>query len=99
MIKHVVFMKFKKDTRPEDIESVEKGLGSLPGIIPEIKYYDFGRDVLHTERSFDFALVSGFDSLESMQRYINNPQHQTVAKKCRDLSDSIVVVDFESSVG
>ncbi|MGA2404686.1 MAG: Dabb family protein [Syntrophobacteraceae bacterium] len=99
MIKHVVFMKFKKDTHPEDIESMEKGLDSLPGIIPEIKYYDFGRDVLHSERSYDFALVSAFDNLESMQRYINHPQHQTVAKKCRELSDSIVVVDFESGVG
>lgn len=96
MIKHVVFMKFKKDAHPEDIESIEKGLGSLQGIIPEIKYYDFGRDVLHTERSYDFALVSAFDNLESMQRYINHPQHQAVAKKCRELSDSIVAVDFES---
>jgi len=52
--------------------------------------------VLHTERSYDFALVSAFDNLESMQRYINHPQHQVVAKKCRELSDSIVAVDFES---
>ena len=96
MIKHVVFMKFKKEARPEDIEFIEKGLGALRGVIPEIKYYDFGRDVLHTERSYDFALVSAFDNLESMQRYINHPQHQVVAKKCRELSDSIVAVDFES---
>jgi hypothetical protein len=96
MIKHVVFMKFKKDARSEDIEFMEKELGALPGIIPEIKYYDFGRDVLHTERSYDFALVSAFDNLESMKRYINHPQHQQAAKKSREMSESIVVVDFES---
>ncbi len=96
MIKHVVFMRFKKGAHPEEIESIEKGLGSLPGVIPEIKSYDFGWDVLHTERSYDFALVSAFDNLESMQRYIDHPLHQAVAKKCRELSDSIVVVDFES---
>lgn len=97
MIKHVVFMKFKKDARPEDIESMEKGLESLPGTISEIRYFDFGRDVLHTERSYDFAVVSAFDNLESMQRYINHPQHQTVGAKCREVSDSILAVDFESS--
>ena len=96
MIKHVVFMKFKKETHTEDIEFIEKGLGSLPGVITEIKHYEFGRDVVHSERSYDFALVSAFDNMESLQRYIDNPKHQVVAKKCRELSESMIVVDFES---
>jgi hypothetical protein len=95
MIKHVVFMKFKKETTEEDIAAIERGLGALPDIISEIKGYEFGRDVLRTERSYDFALVSAFDDLDALQRYSIHPDHQVVVQKCREASESIVAVDFE----
>lgn len=94
MLKHVVFMKFKEGVTGADIADLEKGLGGLPGKIPEIKGYEFGRDVLHTERSYDFALVSSFDDLDSMKRYQIHPDHAVVVEKVKKLSQSILVVDF-----
>ena len=66
MLKHVVFMKFKPAATDEDILDLEKALGTLPGTIPEIKGYEFGRDIVKSERSYDFALVSTFESLETI---------------------------------
>ena len=95
MLKHVVFMKFKASATEGDIADLEKSLGALPGVIPEIREYAFGRDVLHTERSYDFALVSAFESVEAMKKYQVHPDHVNVLGKVRSMCDSILAVDFE----
>lgn len=97
MLKHVVFMKFKKETTDEAIQDLEKSLAALPGAIAEIKQYEFGRDMLHTERSYDFALVSAFEDLEALKRYQVHPDHVVVLGKVRAMVESILAVDFEMS--
>jgi len=96
MIKHVVFLKFKTDATEAMIAEIEAGLGGLPGIIPEIRYYDFGRDVMRSPRSYDFALVSLFDDLEALKRYSGHPDHQAVLQKILAAAENIVAVDFET---
>ena len=61
MLKHVVLFKFKPETTEEDIDILATGLGALPEIITEIREFVFGRDVVRSERSYDFGLVSSFD--------------------------------------
>ena len=95
MLKHVVFVKFKKDVPESAIAEIEKGLGELPDIIPEIMEFEFGRDVLRSERSYDFALVSEFENLEALQRYQVHPAHQKVVAKLKEVWDSRFVVDFQ----
>jgi hypothetical protein len=95
MLKHVVFMKFKTSVTESDIADLEKSLRALPGVIPEIKEYVLGRDVLHTERSYDFALVSAFESIEAMKKYQVHPDHVAVLGKVRAMCDGILAVDFE----
>ena len=94
MIKHIVFMKFKAGATDKDIAEIEKGLGGLPGRIPEIKEYQFGRDIVRSERSYDFALVSAFDDLDALKRYQVNQHHLPVVAKVKELSESILAVDF-----
>ena len=96
MLKHVVFFKFKKGTPESAIVEIEKGLGGLPGLISEIREFKFGRDVVHSERSYDFALVSAFANIEEMNRYQIHPAHQAVVAKIREVSESILAVDFEN---
>ncbi|MCE5333167.1 MAG: Dabb family protein [Desulfobacteraceae bacterium] len=95
MLKHVVFFKFKKDAPEAGIADVENGLAGLPGTIAEIREFQFGRDVIHSERSYDMALVSAFDSFGAMQSYQVHPAHQAVVAKLKVLCDSILAVDFE----
>lgn len=96
MIKHVVFLKFNTDTTDAMIAEIEGGLGALPGIISEIQYYDFGRDVVHSPRSYDFALVSLFEDLDALKRYSDHPDHQAVLQKILAAAENIVAVDFKT---
>ena len=96
MLKHVVMMKFKPEIREAEIEEVERGLGVLPSVIPEILSYEFGRDLVRSERSYDFALVSEFIDLDSLQRYQKHPDHRVVVDKLKQICASILAVDFLS---
>jgi hypothetical protein len=94
MLKHVVFFKFKHGTGEKDIVDLEKSLAELPPDIPEILSYEFGRDVVRSERSYDLALISTFKDLDAMQHYQKHPDHQIVLRKVNKLCERVVVVDF-----
>lgn len=94
MLKHLVFLKFHDDVSESDIEKLEKMLGNLPSVIPEIKGYLFGRDVVKSERSYDFALDSDFEDLEALKRYQKHPEHLKVLEHVKALCKSILAVDF-----
>ncbi len=97
MIKHVVMFKFKSSTADDDISRMEKGLSALPGLIPEIRQYELGRNVVHSDRSFDFGLVAGFDDLDALQRNSRHPRHHELLKLINEICDSIRSFDFESN--
>lgn len=94
MVKHVVLFKFKPETDAGQIEHLAVGLGALPDTISEIREFVFGRDVLHTERSYDFGLVSLFDDLSALERYQVHPDHQRVVAHVKQICSAVVAVDF-----
>ena len=95
MISHVVLLKFKPGVSDADIEELEKSLDELPNKITEIHTYEFGRDLIRSERSYDFALVSLFANLEALERYQQHRHHLPVVKKIKELCESVITVDFE----
>jgi hypothetical protein len=97
MLNHVVLMKFKPEVSGEDIRDLEVALDMLPNKIMEIKMYEFGRDVLKSERSYDFALVSLFANLSALKRYQEHPDHLPVAARIKSMCSSIVTADFTGS--
>jgi len=97
MLKHVVFFKFKPEVKEAEIVELEKGLAALPGAIPEIQEYAFGRDVIHSERSYDFALVSGFADLKAMERYQKHSDHIRVLEVVKRVCSTVLAVDFTHS--
>jgi hypothetical protein len=97
MINHVVLMKFKPDVNDDAIDDLEKSLDNLPNKIVEIQAYEFGRDRVHSERSYDFALVSLFANLEAVKRYQEHPAHLKALQKISALAEKIIIVDFEGS--
>jgi len=96
MLHHIVLMKFKPGTSEEDVERLAAMLDALPDKIIQIQTYEFGRDIARTERSYDFALVSGFANLEALKRYQVHPDHQNVVAHIRAICDDIRAVDFTS---
>lgn len=95
MLKHVVFMKFKEGIADAEITALQNALSGLPAKIPEIKGFQFGCDIVRSERSYDFSLVSDFDSLEAMKRYQVHPDHVPVIAMVRSICSGILAVDFE----
>ena len=97
MLNHVVLMKFKPEVSEQDVRELEKALDALPNKIMEIKMYEFGRDILKSERSYDFALVSLFANLSALKRYQEHAEHLPVAARIKSMCSSIATVDFMGS--
>jgi hypothetical protein len=97
MLTHVVLLKFKPDVCEEDIRNLEQALDRLPDRIMEIQMYEFGRDVLKSERSFDFALIGLFANLPALERYQKHPDHLPVAARIQSMCSDVVTVDFAGS--
>lgn len=94
MIKHVVLAKFKPGVTTDQIAELRSRLAALPPLIPEIKGYDFGEDA-RPEKTLDFALVSTFEDMEAVKRYLADPEHVVVGKYIRGLCESLQIIDFE----
>ncbi len=95
MIRHLIFLKFKPETTENNIKAIEAGLAALPAAIPEIESFEFGRDLVHSERSFDFALVSRFRDLDALKRYQLHPAHQEILVQVRAACAHILAVDYQ----
>ena len=97
MINHVVVLKFKPEVTPEAVRELERMLDDLPNKILEIKMFEFGRDILRSARSHDFALVALFTNPAALERYRNHPAHTPVVEKIAAMCDSVATVDFEGA--
>jgi Stress responsive A/B Barrel Domain len=96
MITHIVFFKLAEPT-PENIAGTREKLLSMSGKILELRHLEVGIDVIRSERSYDLALVTRFDSLADLQAYQVHPWHAgEVLPHMKSVSSSIVAVDYES---
>ena len=95
MITHIVLFKLK-DRSDENIEKAKNVLMNMEGKIKELKHIEVGIDVTHSDRSYDIALLTKFDSAKSLEDYQINPLHVEVSKYLVSASKSIVAVDYES---
>lgn len=95
MITHIVFFKLK-DRSPRNVEKARDVLLGMKGRIPQLRHLEVGVDVLHSERSYDIALVTKFDSLAELEAYQKHPVHVEVAKYMISVRESSVTVDYES---
>ena len=95
MIAHVVVFKYKPETsaaQRADHCARLKGLADIDGIAD----FKVGQDVVRSPRSYDTGLVVMFRDRAALDSYATNPRHVPVAQLGRDLSDSIIAVDFEA---
>jgi len=95
VIKHVVLFKFKADATSAQRKAAIDGLHPLPQHIQEIRGWIVGEDVLHSERSYDIALLADFDDLAALQRYQVHPEHQAAAQALVAISEKVAVVDYQ----
>ncbi len=96
MITHLVFFKLT-DPSPENTAATRGKLLSMEGQIPLLRHIEAGVDVIRSERSYDVALITRFDSLDDLQAYQIHPYHAgEVIPFMKSVCSSIVAVDYES---
>lgn len=92
MFTHIVFFKLKDIKQVNEARDILLG---MEGKIPQLKGLEVGIDVLHTERSYDLALVTRFDSLEDMNTYQVHEYHvNEVLKYLKPMIESSKAVDY-----
>ncbi len=76
MIQHVVLLKWKAGTTPEQVARVTAGFERLPALIPQIRSYRFGPDLgLNPQGNADYALVAEFANEADFSAYAIHPDH------------------------
>lgn len=93
MIKHIVLTKFENPDEAAPVAMAK--LKSLAGVIPEIVSLEVGRDVLHSERSYDIGLVVTFASMADLAVYADHPAHVAVKEYIHAHRTGSVTVDYE----
>ena len=95
MIRHIVLFKFKPEITQEQRQDFLDMLQALPAKISEVKSFEAGFDVIHSPRSFDMALVAGYDDLAALDRYAVHEHHQPVVERGKEICQQVVAVDYE----
>ncbi len=96
MITHIVLFKLAEPTA-ENLAATRSKLLSMDGKIDLLRHLEAGVDVVRSERSYDIALTTRFESLEDLQAYQVHPYHAgEVIPHMKSVCSSIVAVDYES---
>jgi hypothetical protein len=94
MITHIVLFRLKDPAKIAEARGVLLG---MEGKIAELRHLEAGTDVIRSERSYDLALVTKFDSLADLQAYQVHPHHAgIVVPYMKENCSSVVAVDYES---
>lgn len=95
MVTHIVFFKLA-DPTTANIAAVRDKLLSMQGKIDLLRHLEAGIDVIRSERSYDVALITRFDSLDDLQAYQVHPYHAgEVVPFMKANCSSVVAVDYE----
>jgi Stress responsive A/B Barrel Domain len=81
-VRHVVLFRFVEGVTPEQVAAIETGLATLPGLIPEIRDYRYGRDLGINDGNAEFGVVAEFASVDDYLAYRDHPEHRAVIARC-----------------
>lgn len=95
MFTHIVFFKLN-DPTAINVEKAKNILLNMEGKIPQLKYLEVGVDTLHTERSYDIALITKFECKGDMDQYQVHPYHvNEVLAHLKPMLKGSAAVDYE----
>jgi len=81
MLRHVAGFRWKAGTTDAQVQAIEQGLAALPGRLPQLRAYSFGRDAGLREGNADFAVVADFDDEDGWRLYTEDPEHRRVIEE------------------
>jgi hypothetical protein len=99
MVKHIVMWKLKDlrdiSTKIATALEIKKSLERLTSAIIEIKSMEVGMNFSTSDRAFDIALYTEFDSKNDLEHYLRHPEHVKVKAFIDGIVEDRVIVDYE----
>jgi hypothetical protein len=88
MFTNNLLIKLKKRSKDE-IEKAKSALLSMEGKIPVLLNIEVKTDTRGPEKSsYDIMLITQFNELEDLDKYLNHPVHLEVAKYIKDAMET-----------
>jgi len=94
MVKHIVFFKLKENTK-EQQDLLKEKLLLLKENVPVLKNIEVGINFSNSERAYDLALLTDFETKEDLDIYADDPYHQKVKEFIKEVTISSKVVDYK----
>ena len=94
MIRHIVMFRIKDEFK-EEIPQLVKNFYGMKGKIEGMVSLEAGADFLHSDRSYDVALITEFVSREALDAYQSHPVHLPVKKRMGEVRISSVACDYD----
>lgn len=101
MIKHCVLLKFRPDTTAAEQQEALDGMRGLVGRVPGLLDFCGGPNCSPEgeDRGYTHALLMTFDSMESLRRYLEHPDHAGPAARVlaglEGGAAGVLAIDFE----
>ena len=94
MVRHVVLYTIKDEYKAKIPQLVEAFYG-MKGKIPGLVELEAGGDELRSERSYDLALITVFESWDAYKAYLTHPAHLPVKAGMHEARSGSVSCDYE----
>jgi Stress responsive A/B Barrel Domain len=98
-LRHVVLFKFKDGTAPEQVSVIEAKFSALPGAIPSIVDFEWGKDVSVEDKAdgFTHCFVVTFADAAGRAAYLPHAAHQEFVELLLPSLDKVLVIDYVAS--
>lgn len=94
VIRHIVMFKIK-DEYKEEIPELVRNFYGMKGRIEGMVDLEAGADFLGSERSYDLALITVFESRAAFDAYQTHPVHLPVKRRMHEVRMASVSCDYE----
>jgi hypothetical protein len=78
VIRHVSVLTFVDGVTDEQITAIGEALATLPGRIPALRNYSFGRDAGIDSGNGSFVVIAEFDDEAGYRSYRDDPEHRRI---------------------
>jgi len=95
-VRHVVLLKFKDGTTPEQVQAIEKAFRLLPAEVEEIRDFEWGTDmsVEKLAAGYTHCFLVTFDTPDARDAYLPHPAHQDFGKQLKPILEKVLVIDY-----
>jgi len=95
-LRHVVSLKFKEGTKPEEIRKVVDAFGALKTKIPQVDKYEWGQNISPEKHDHGHTHVFQltFRSEKDRDEYLVHPDHKAFGAILGPVMADVFVVDF-----